>query len=61
LLDGLAPPSWLEGSHLWAAVLADLHRRAGHTALAESHRAQALASAPSAAVRAALERRLETR
>lgn len=58
LLDGLAPPSWLVGSYLWAAVLADLHRRAGHTALAAQHRAVAIASAPSAAVRTALERRL---
>ncbi len=58
LLDGLAPPSWLEGSYLWAAVLADLHRRAGDVGLAERHRAIALAAAPSPAVRAALERRL---
>ncbi len=58
LLEGLAPPSWLAGSYLWAAVLADLHRRAGHVALADRHRAVALRSAPSAAVRAALERRL---
>lgn len=58
LLDGLAPPSWLAGSYLWAAVLADLHRRAGHTALAQQHRSVALACAPSAVVRAALERRL---
>ncbi len=60
LLEGRAPPSWLAGSHLWAAVLADLHRRAGDTALAEEHRAIALASAPSASVRAALQRRLQT-
>lgn len=58
LLDGLSPPSWLAGSYLWAAVLADLHRRAGHGALAERHRAVAVASAPSSAVRTALERRL---
>jgi RNA polymerase sigma factor (sigma-70 family) len=58
LLERGAPPSWLAGSHLWSAVLADLHRRAGHVALARQHRAVALASAPSAAVRAALERRL---
>jgi RNA polymerase sigma-70 factor (ECF subfamily) len=58
LLEGLAPPSWLEGSYLWAAVLADLHRRAGDAGLAEQHRAIALAAAPSPAVRAALERRL---
>lgn len=60
VLDGLAPPSWLAGSYLWAAVLADLHRRCGHTELAERHRAAALASAPAGAVRAALERRLRT-
>ena len=58
LLDGLAPPSWLAGSYLWAAVLADLHRRAGHGPLALQYRAVALDSAPSAVVRAALERRL---
>lgn len=58
LLEGLAPPSWLAGSWLWAAVLADLHRRAGNLVLATQHRAVALTSAPSAAVRAALERRL---
>ncbi|MCE9575969.1 MAG: sigma-70 family RNA polymerase sigma factor [Deltaproteobacteria bacterium] len=61
LLDGLSPPSWLIGSYLWDAVLADLHLRAGHGALAEQHRAAAIASAPSAAVRAALERRLRSR
>jgi RNA polymerase sigma-70 factor (ECF subfamily) len=59
LLEGLAPPSWLAGSYLWAAVLADLHRRAGNAALAMRHRIIALASAPSVAVRAALERRLQ--
>lgn len=32
LLGALAPPSWLAGSYLWFAVLADLHRRAGHLA-----------------------------
>jgi RNA polymerase sigma-70 factor (ECF subfamily) len=58
LLDGLAPPSWLTGSYLWAAVLADLHRRCGHAALAELHRSTALASAPTAAVRELLLRRL---
>jgi RNA polymerase sigma-70 factor (ECF subfamily) len=60
LLEGLAPPSWLTGSYLWAAVLADLHRRSGDIALAEQHRAAALATAPSPAVRATLERRLRS-
>ncbi|HEU5076579.1 MAG TPA: hypothetical protein VFU02_20450, partial [Polyangiaceae bacterium] len=58
LLEGLVPPSWLAGSYVWAAVLADLHRRAGNSVLAQEHRAVALASAPSPVVRAALERRL---
>jgi RNA polymerase sigma factor (sigma-70 family) len=58
LLEAWAPPSWLAGSYLWSAVLADLHLRAGHEAVAEQHRVIALASAPSQAVRSALERRL---
>ncbi|NUO52825.1 MAG: sigma-70 family RNA polymerase sigma factor [Polyangiaceae bacterium] len=58
LLDGLAPPTWLAGSYLWAAVLADLHRRRGHEDLAERHRRIALESAPSDVVRKALARRL---
>jgi RNA polymerase sigma-70 factor (ECF subfamily) len=58
LLAGLAPPSWLIGSYSWAAVLADLHRRAGNSVEAERYRTTALATAPSAAVREALERRL---
>ncbi|MEO1232499.1 MAG: DUF6596 domain-containing protein [Myxococcota bacterium] len=58
LLSGLSPPAWLEGSYLWAAALADLHRRAGHEAEARAHRAAALRLAPSEAVRSALCRRL---
>lgn len=58
LLDSLAPPPWLAGSYMWFAVLSDLHRRAGHLELARQHRASALAGAPSAAVLAALKRRL---
>jgi RNA polymerase sigma factor (sigma-70 family) len=58
LLDEQAPPSWLAGSYLWSAVLADLHRRCGHRERAESYRAAALAAAPSPAVRDALARRL---
>jgi RNA polymerase sigma-70 factor (ECF subfamily) len=57
-LEGLEPPTWLAGSHLWAAVLADLHRRCGHLDLARRHRAAALEAAPSEAVRTALARRL---
>ena len=58
LLDGLVPPAWLEGHYLWDAVLADLHHRAGHVGVAQQHREQALAAAPSAALRQVLQRRL---
>jgi RNA polymerase sigma-70 factor (ECF subfamily) len=58
VLAGLEPPSWLLGSYLWSAVLADLHRRCGHRVLARSHREAALASAPTRAVRELLQRRL---
>jgi RNA polymerase sigma-70 factor (ECF subfamily) len=58
LLEGLEPPSWLAGSYLWAAVLADLHRRCGHVETARHHAEAALATAPSSAVRETLRRRL---
>ena len=58
VIEGLEPPSWLSGSYLWAAVLADLHLRCGHDAIALRHRSVALASAPTPAVRELLERRL---
>lgn len=60
MLEGLEPPTWLTGSHLWSAVLADLHRRAGHFELARRYRDSALASAPLPAIRKALDRRLRT-
>lgn len=58
VLEGLEPPSWLVGSYLWSAVLADLHGRSGHAELAQRYRDAALAAAPSTAVRRALQRRL---
>ena len=58
ILDGLAPPSWLSGSYLWAAVLGDLHQRSGHLELARQHRQQALAAAPTDAVRELIQRRM---
>jgi RNA polymerase sigma factor (sigma-70 family) len=58
LLQGLAAPAWLGGSYLWHAVLGDLHRRAGNVELALRHSEQALASAPTDAVRELLRRRL---
>lgn len=60
VLEGLEPPSWLAGSYLWFAALADLHRRCGHDELAQRYREIALESAPSEKVRALLERRLRS-
>lgn len=59
IVEGLEPPSWLAGSYLWMAVLADLHRRCGHYDRAHQYRDMALESAPSVAVREALQRRLQ--
>lgn len=60
LLDDVArrDTTRLEGSFMWSAVQADLHRRAGHAKLAERFREMAFAAAPTVAVRALLERRL---
>jgi RNA polymerase sigma-70 factor (ECF subfamily) len=44
----------------WSAVLADLHRRAGHDEVARRHRDVAIASAPTEAVRDLLRRRLRS-
>jgi RNA polymerase sigma-70 factor (ECF subfamily) len=60
IVEGLEPPSWLAGSYMWMAVLADLHGRCGNDELARRHREAALASAPSVAVRDVLERRLRS-
>lgn len=57
-LHGFEPPAWLTGSYLWASVLADLHRRCGNKVSARRYREQALASAPTVAVRELLQRRL---
>ncbi len=58
LLDGMVPPTWLEGFYLWDAVLGDLHRRAGHVEAFQRHRVRALSAAPTDAVRELLRRRL---
>jgi RNA polymerase sigma-70 factor (ECF subfamily) len=57
LLDRMVPPTWLEGSYLWDAVLGDLHRRAGNFEAFEAHRARALSTAPTEALRELLQRR----
>ncbi|MEO3428682.1 sigma-70 family RNA polymerase sigma factor [Pelagibius sp. CAU 1746] len=59
LLKDFAPPAWLRSSYLWAAVLADLHRRCGDTEAAGRYREEALKAAPTPAVAALLKRRLE--
>jgi RNA polymerase sigma-70 factor (ECF subfamily) len=60
-LQALQPPAWLEASHLWPAVLSDLHRRCGHAPEAEHYRSLALASAPTPAIGELLRRRLDGR
>ncbi len=42
VLQAVAPPAWLAGSYLWDAVLADLHRRAGHADIAHQHARRAI-------------------
>ena len=59
VLDSFEPPSWLAGSYLWAAVLADLNRRNGNPETARRYRDAALESAPTSAVRELLQRRLQ--
>ena len=58
ILEGFEPPTWLAGSYLWAAVLADLHRRCGNIDTAERYRDVAFESAPTPAVKELLQRRL---
>lgn len=58
VLDGFEPPTWLAGSYLWSAVLADLHRRGGDEELASRYRRCALETAPTKAIRTLLQRRL---
>jgi RNA polymerase sigma-70 factor (ECF subfamily) len=59
LLEGFEPPTWLAGSYLWAAVLADLHRRCGNADASRRYREVAFELAPTAAVKELLQRRLQ--
>ena len=59
VLEGFEPPSWLSGSYLWSAVLADLHRRCGNADSAQRYRDVAIKSAPSPAIKKLLQRRLQ--
>ncbi len=60
ILNGFEAPTWLVGSYLWGAVLADLHRRCGNTAMAKCYQDEALKSAPTVAMKELLQRRLQT-
>jgi len=59
VLKGFEPPTWLAGSYIWAAVLADLHRRCGNAHTANCYRDVACKSAPTPAVKELLQRRLQ--
>jgi predicted RNA polymerase sigma factor len=59
VLEGFEPPTWLAGSYLWAAVLADLHRRSGNSTAAARFRDLAIESAPTEALSQLLQRRLK--
>jgi RNA polymerase sigma factor (sigma-70 family) len=45
-LKAMQPPTWLLGSHLWLATLADLTARAGNLPVARGYYDQAIALAP---------------
>ena len=60
VLTGFEPPTWLVGSYMWSAVLADLHRRCGHVEAAQRYRDIAVKSAPTHAVEQLLRRRLRS-
>jgi RNA polymerase sigma-70 factor (ECF subfamily) len=57
ILDGLEPPTWLSGSYMWSAVLADLHQRCGNADIARNYHKIACEQAPTPAVRDLMERR----
>ena len=59
ILQDFDPPRWLAGSYMWAAVLADLHRRCRNGEIANRYRVEALGNAPTSAVRDVLARRLQ--
>ena len=59
VLDGFQPPTWLAGSYMWAAVLADLHGRCGDAEAASRYGELACEMAPTAAVKQLLQRRLQ--
>ncbi|MEM8484189.1 MAG: sigma-70 family RNA polymerase sigma factor [Bacteroidota bacterium] len=59
VLKTFEPPTWLTGSYLWVAVMADLHRRIGNVQEAARYREEALKLAPTPSIKTLLERRLQ--
>lgn len=59
VLQGFQPPSWLEGSYQWFAVLADLHLRCGETSEGARYAEQAIEMSPTEAIGNLLKRRLQ--
>jgi predicted RNA polymerase sigma factor len=59
LLQDFEIPTWLSGSYMWLAVMADLHRQCGNIQVALRYKQLACATAPSEAVKALLRRRLD--
>src|SRR5439155_3095885 len=55
VLKDFEPPTWLAGSYIWAAVLADLHRRCGNNHTAIRYRDAACELAPTPAVKGLLQ------
>lgn len=58
VLKNFEPPTWLAGSYLWSAVLADLYQRNGDTKKAKSYCEHALQSAPTQVIKLLLQQRL---
>lgn len=61
ILKDFEPPTWLAGSYLWSAVLADLHQRCGNARTAKRYRDVAIESAPTPALKDLIHRRLRSR
>lgn len=59
VLETFEPPAWLSASYLWLAVLADLHQRCGNAQAAHRYQHEALAEAPTSAIKALLQRRFQ--
>jgi predicted RNA polymerase sigma factor len=59
ILHDIEPPTWLAGSYMWSAVLADLHRRCGDAGAASTYRKLACDLAPTPAMKELLQRRLD--